>query len=73
MSMVTIGQDGWLNLNANEISSVEFNPGDYDRYTRTVMGQKTIILMRNGSKFTMGELSQEGKDTLMEKIREAQS
>lgn len=75
MAMVTIGKDGWLNLNANEISSVKFTPKGWDGFgarAREVPG-KTIIEMRNGTRHELAALTPESRHELMLRIREAQT
>lgn len=75
MAMISIGQDGWLVLNANEISSIKFTPRGWEGYG--ARGHETpgstTIEMRNGTRHELSGLSPEGKQELLRQIQEAQT
>lgn len=73
MAMITIGAGGFLNLNADQISSVRFEPGEWDRFTRSTTTGSTVIEMRNGTRHTLGAINDEGQRELIRRISKAQN
>lgn len=75
MAMLTIGKDGWLNLNANDIVSVKFTPRAWAGYGArgSEVPGGTIIEMRTGTRHELTEMTKEAQDDFMRKIQEAQT